>query len=170
MTVIQSPSAPETATCFGQNQTGLTNTASRMSAVLRVVLVNLPRIVVICSENAMDQRSAGSYIICDNGSQSWCSGFKRWCKRRKIKPRFGAAGKHGGIAVVERSAGGSRVPVANGLASQRSRLAAIRQVLPTPCCQPFARVAFTGWRSRGGPMSRRGRLSRQWRSIAAHVY
>ena len=85
-----------------------------MSAVLPVVLENLPRIVVICSENAMDQGSAGSYIICDNGSQSWCPGFKRWCKRRKIKPRFGAAGKHGGIAVVERSAGGSRVPVANG--------------------------------------------------------
>ena len=29
-------------------------------------------------------------------------GFSRWCKRTRMRPRFGAAGKHGGIAVVER--------------------------------------------------------------------
>jgi hypothetical protein len=42
------------------------------------------------------------YIICEKGSQFWCPGFKRWCQRRKIKPRFGAVGKRGSIAVVER--------------------------------------------------------------------
>jgi transposase InsO family protein len=45
---------------------------------------------------------APKYLICDKGSQFWCPGFKRWYKRRRIKPRFGAVGKHGSIAVVER--------------------------------------------------------------------
>jgi transposase InsO family protein len=50
-------------------------------------------------------RSAGrapKYLICDKGRQFWCLGFKDWCKRRKIKPRFGAIGQHGSIAVMER--------------------------------------------------------------------
>lgn len=42
------------------------------------------------------------YIICDKGGQFWCMPFKRWCRRRKIKPRFGAVHKHGSIAVIER--------------------------------------------------------------------
>jgi hypothetical protein len=50
-------------------------------------------------------RKAGAtpkYIVCDKGPPFWCSAFKRWCKRRGIRPRFGAVGKHGSIAVVER--------------------------------------------------------------------
>ena len=43
------------------------------------------------------------YIICDRGSQFDCQGFRDWCKRKGIKPpRYGAIGKHGLIAVVER--------------------------------------------------------------------
>ncbi len=42
------------------------------------------------------------YLICDKGPQFWCAGFKNWCRRRGIRPRFGAIGKHGSIAVVER--------------------------------------------------------------------
>ena len=42
------------------------------------------------------------YIICDKGSKFWCEGFKIWCKRKSIRPRFGAVGKYGSIAVVER--------------------------------------------------------------------
>ena len=42
------------------------------------------------------------YIISDKGPQFWCSGFKAWCKKRGIKPRFGAVGQHGSVAVVER--------------------------------------------------------------------
>jgi transposase InsO family protein len=42
------------------------------------------------------------YIICDKGAQFWCDAFKTWCKRKGVKPRFGAIGKHGSIAVVER--------------------------------------------------------------------
>ena len=50
-------------------------------------------------------RQAGTppkYVICDKGAQFWCTRFKRWCKRRKIKPRFGAVGQYGSIAVIER--------------------------------------------------------------------
>jgi len=36
------------------------------------------------------------------GIQFWNDGFKTWCTRRGIKPRFGAVGKHGCIAVIER--------------------------------------------------------------------
>ncbi|MDD4891385.1 MAG: DDE-type integrase/transposase/recombinase [Phycisphaerae bacterium] len=42
------------------------------------------------------------YIICDKGCQFWNDGFKRWCKRKRIRPRFGAVGQHGSIAIVER--------------------------------------------------------------------
>ena len=42
------------------------------------------------------------YLICDKGVQFWCAEFKAWCRRRKIKPRFGAVHQHGSIAVIER--------------------------------------------------------------------
>lgn len=42
------------------------------------------------------------YIITDKGKQFWCRSFKRWCRRRSIRPRFGAVGEHGSIAIVER--------------------------------------------------------------------
>jgi len=43
------------------------------------------------------------YIVCDRGGQFDCDGFRKWCKRKGIKrPRYGAIGKHGSIAVVER--------------------------------------------------------------------
>jgi transposase InsO family protein len=42
------------------------------------------------------------YIVTDKGGQFWCDAFKDWCKRRRIRPRFGAVGQHGSIAVVER--------------------------------------------------------------------
>ena len=42
------------------------------------------------------------YIVCDKGPQFWCEGFKAWCKRRGIRPRFGAVGQYGSIAVLER--------------------------------------------------------------------
>jgi len=43
------------------------------------------------------------HLICDGGSQLWpCKDFKARCDRKNIKPRFGAVGEHGGIALVER--------------------------------------------------------------------
>ena len=47
--------------------------------------------------------TATRHLISDKGSQFWPNaGYKRWCQRRGIKPRFGAVGQHGSIAVVER--------------------------------------------------------------------
>jgi len=45
---------------------------------------------------------APKYIITDKGKQFWCDPLKDWCKGHNIKPRFGAVGKTGSIAVVER--------------------------------------------------------------------
>ncbi len=45
---------------------------------------------------------APTYLICDKGRQFWCDVFKRWCRGKSIRVRFGAVGKHGSIAVVER--------------------------------------------------------------------
>ena len=43
------------------------------------------------------------YIVCDRGVQFDCKSFRNWCRRKGIKPpRYGAIGKHGSIAVVER--------------------------------------------------------------------
>ena len=47
--------------------------------------------------------NAPRYIVCDRDSIFDCDAFRRWVKRKGIKPpRYGAVGKHGGIAVVER--------------------------------------------------------------------
>jgi len=45
------------------------------------------------------------YLICDKGKQFWCESFKDWCERKDIRPRFGAVGKKGSIAVIERFIG-----------------------------------------------------------------
>ena len=42
------------------------------------------------------------YIITDQGGQFIADAFKSWCSRRGIRPRYGAVGKHGSIAVIER--------------------------------------------------------------------
>jgi len=43
------------------------------------------------------------YLISDKGSQFWkCEAYEAWCESHGIKPRFGAVGKHGSIAVIER--------------------------------------------------------------------
>ena len=52
---------------------------------------------------AMHQAQAKpKYLVCDQGKQFRCQGFKDWCRRKGIRPRFGAVGRHGSIAVVER--------------------------------------------------------------------
>jgi putative transposase len=43
------------------------------------------------------------YLVSDKGSQFWpTAGYPRWCRRRGIRPRFGAIGQYGSIAVLER--------------------------------------------------------------------
>ena len=45
---------------------------------------------------AMHQAQATpKYLISDKGKQFWCQGFKDWCQRKGIRPRFGALGQHG---------------------------------------------------------------------------
>lgn len=53
-------------------------------------------------KKAIRRNSKPKYIISDKGKQFWCTHYKTWCKRKKIKPRYGAVGKHGSIAVIER--------------------------------------------------------------------
>jgi putative transposase len=50
-------------------------------------------------------RAAGTapkYLITDHGVQFTDDGFGRWCLRRGIRQRFGAVGKYGSIAMIER--------------------------------------------------------------------
>jgi hypothetical protein len=42
------------------------------------------------------------YLVTDSGVQFACAGFKQWCRRRGIRQRRGAVGRHGSIAVEER--------------------------------------------------------------------
>jgi transposase InsO family protein len=45
---------------------------------------------------------APKYIISDKHRIFFNDDYKRWCRRKKISPRYGAVGKHGSIAIVER--------------------------------------------------------------------
>ena len=45
--------------------------------------------------------TAPSHLISDQGSQ-FQSEYRAWCKRHGAKPRYGAVGQHGSIAIIER--------------------------------------------------------------------
>jgi len=50
-------------------------------------------------------RAAGDapkHLISDKGVQFTQEGFEPWCRRRGIRHRFGAVGKYGSIAIIER--------------------------------------------------------------------
>ena len=70
------------------------------------VFANHPdcRAVCACLGRAIRRaNTAPKYIVCDRDSIFDCVAFRRWAKRRGIKPpRYGAVGTHGSIAVVER--------------------------------------------------------------------
>ncbi|MHC5070902.1 MAG: DDE-type integrase/transposase/recombinase [Planctomycetota bacterium] len=42
------------------------------------------------------------HIITDKGRQFIGKTFKSWCRRRHVRPRYGAVGKHASVAVIER--------------------------------------------------------------------
>jgi transposase InsO family protein len=46
-------------------------------------------------------RTAPRHIVSDRGRQ-FESEYRDWCTRNHVRPRFGAIGKHGSIAVIER--------------------------------------------------------------------
>ncbi len=68
------------------------------------------------------------YLICDKDSIFWCVDFKRWCRHKRIRPRYGAVGQHGSIAVIERfirtmkGEGTRRIPVPQRQACFRRKL------------------------------------------------
>lgn len=51
---------------------------------------------------AREAKVAPRHLVTDRGEQFQCRGFRQWCRRRGIAQRFGAIGKHGSIAVIER--------------------------------------------------------------------
>lgn len=48
------------------------------------------------------QRARPLHVICDRGKQFDCAGFRRWARRKNIRVRYGAVGKYGSIAIIER--------------------------------------------------------------------
>ena len=43
------------------------------------------------------------HVVCDRGKQFACNAFRKWCQRQGIRrPRYGAIGKSGILAVIER--------------------------------------------------------------------
>ena len=44
---------------------------------------------------------APKYTVTDQGPQFW-SEYRGWCERHGVKPRYGAVGEHGSLAVIER--------------------------------------------------------------------
>jgi putative transposase len=54
------------------------------------------------SRVAREAGAVPSHVITDQGRQFVAVRFRRWCRRRGIRQRFGAVGKYGSIAVVER--------------------------------------------------------------------
>ena len=60
------------------------------------------QVIAFLAKTIRQAKTPPKHIISDKGTQFWCKRFKRWCKRRKIKPRFGAVGQYGSIAVIER--------------------------------------------------------------------
>jgi hypothetical protein len=57
------------------------------------------------------------YLVCDQDTVFIADDFRRWLYRKRIKPRYGAVGQHGSIAVIERfirtlkDEGTRRIPV-----------------------------------------------------------
>ena len=70
------------------------------------VFADRPDSRAICTMLGQTVRQADAapqYIVCDKESIFDCGAFRSWVRRKGIQPpRYGAVGKHGSIAVVER--------------------------------------------------------------------
>jgi len=60
------------------------------------------RITAFLRRTIRKAHATPKYLICDKAPQFWCDRFMAWCKGRGIHIRFGAVGRHGSIAVIER--------------------------------------------------------------------
>jgi len=77
-------------------------------------------------------RSAGDKplrLISDQGTQFIAKGFRRWCQRHGIQHRFGAVGKYGDLAVIERCIRTAKDECTRRLIVVPYRLAAFEQEL-----------------------------------------
>ena len=81
-------------------------------------------------------RRAGAephHIISDHGTQFTETGFKRWCRRHGIRHRFGALGKYGSLAVIERGIRTIKSECTRRLSVVPYRLGAFEQELVLYC-------------------------------------
>lgn len=80
-------------------------------------------------------RATPKYVICDRGMEFDNAGFRAWCRNKNIRPRYGAVGQHGSIAVVERFILTLKTYLLGRLAIVPLRRQAFRQEL----------LSFVGW-------------------------
>ena len=81
-------------------------------------------------------RKAGerpSHLISDHGTQFIAKGFKRWCRLCGIQHRFGAVGKYGSLAVIERCIRTLKTECTRRLILVPYRLAAFEHELALYC-------------------------------------
>ena len=73
--------------------------------------------------------SRPKHVITDKGCQFFCDRFKAWCREHGMRPRFGAVGRKGSIAIIERFFRSlkvectRRIPVPFGVESMRREIA-----------------------------------------------
>ncbi|MGB2754671.1 MAG: DDE-type integrase/transposase/recombinase [Phycisphaerae bacterium] len=60
------------------------------------------QVIAFLRRTMRSARARPKFLVSDKGPQFWCEELKQWCRRRGIRPRFGAIGKHGSIALIER--------------------------------------------------------------------
>ena len=53
-------------------------------------------------DGVIREATTPKYIITDHGKQFTAGAFRRWCRRRDVRQRFGALGRYGSLAAVGR--------------------------------------------------------------------
>jgi putative transposase len=69
------------------------------------------------------------HLVSDQGVQLTAKAFQRWCRRRGIQHRFGAVGKYGSLAVIERCIRSLKNECTRRLVLVPYRLSTLRQEL-----------------------------------------
>src|SRR2546422_8002577 len=79
------------------------------------------------------QTSPTTLRISDQGTPFIAKGFRRWCRQRGIRHRFGALGKYGSLAVIERGIRTMKSECIRRLSVVPYRLASFEQELALYC-------------------------------------
>jgi len=85
-----------------------------------------------------------AHLISDQGTQFIAKGFRRWCRRWSIQHRFGALGKYGSLAVIERGIRTIKSECTRRLTAVPYRLAAFEQELGL-CCSWYNGLRAHTW-------------------------